>query len=898
MIVRRIASYDIGDKLGEGGMGQVYRAHDTTLNRDVAIKLLPDSVANDAERLARFRREAQVLAALNHPNIAHVYGFEEAGEVRALVMELVEGPTLADRIAQGRLPIDEALAIAKQIADALEAAHERGIVHRDLKPSNIKLRPDGAVKVLDFGLAKAVDPAAAGSGAQGIVTNSPTITSPAMLTGAGMILGTAAYMSPEQAKGRPADKRSDVWAFGCVLFEMLAGKRAFEGDDVTDTLAAVLRGEPDWAALPADLPPAVRLALRRCLERDRNRQLPDVSAFRFLLTEPALLGGDTNAPAIVARPAARRKVAFGLAAALLLGAAVSAAAFWTLRRAPAPVVTRFTYQLPADQRFTNGGRSLLAISPDGTRMAYVANSRLYVKAMWEPDAKSLAGPITGGITTPVFSPDSQWIAYWSAPGVLNKIAVTGGTPVQICPLGNPYGMSWSNGSVWIGSPRGVLRVADTGGTPEMAIPVAQNEISHGPQLLDDGRTVLFTLGAPGSDQWDKAQIVAQPLGGGPRKTLLNGGTDGRVLSTGHLVYLANSVLYGVAFDQSRLEARGGPVPIVDGVAPALSGQTGSGQFAISRTGTLLYMPGSTASSQAGYDVALADRGGKVERLPLPRRVYQTPRFSPDGRRLALMIDDRSLAHVWVWDVGTDHDIRQLTFDGHNGFPIWTRDGERLTFSSDREGDNAIFWQHADGSGRAERLTRAARDEFQTPSSWSADGDTLLFSSHVAGTFSLQAFTAHDRKVNAIADVRSANEIGATFSPDGRWIAYQMLPPNSPLAAIYVRPFPITDAKYRVGEGINPFWGVDGKSLFFAANPGAGEFSMVNITTTPAFAVSKPVLIPRPNALGGGPGQPRPYDIAPDGEHFILFVGSALLDNPQIRAVLNWSQELLQRIPRP
>jgi serine/threonine-protein kinase len=621
----RLGPYEILSLLGSGGMGEVYRARDTRLDREVAIKILPELFVSDPERVARFQREAKTLAALNHPHIGSIYGLEDAEGVRALVLELVEGPTLADRIAQGPIPLEEALPIAQQIAQALEAAHESGIIHRDLKPTNIKLRPDGTVKVLDFGLAKAMEPPAA-SGPN--VTQSPTITTPAMMTGVGMILGTAAYMSPEQAKGRPADKRSDIWSFGCVLYEMLTSKRAFEGDDVSDTLAAVLRGQPDWSALPGDLSEPIRLLLHRCLEKDRSRRMSDIGIARFLITEPSLATGERSAPAPqpVSPPLWKRAViVMGSAAA---GAALLGIAVWAFRSPVPPAsVTRFTYRLAEDQRFTNQGRHVLAISPDGTRMAYIANQRLYLKTMSDADARPLSGPQPGGITSPVFSPDGQWIAYWTS-GTVNKAAITGGAPVKLSDVDNPFGMSWNGDSLLIGQgDKGIVRVPDKGGPPEAVIRVKDSEFAHGPQLLPDGRSILFTL-ASGAElgRWDSAQIVVQTIGSTDRKTIIRGGTDARYVRTGHILYAVEGVLFAEPFDIRKLESVGSPISLVEGVARATGIQTGTSQSAVSGNGTLIYVPGPATTSAQGSEIAWLDLKGKVERLKLSPRTYQSPRL--------------------------------------------------------------------------------------------------------------------------------------------------------------------------------------------------------------------------------------------------------------------------------
>jgi hypothetical protein len=516
----RLGPFEIVSALGAGGMGEVYRARDARLDRDVAIKILPEAFAADPERVARFQREAKVLASLNHPNIAIIHGLEHAEGAHALVMELVEGEDLAQRIARGAIPIDEALPIAKQIAEALEAAHEQGIMHRDLKPANIKVRPDGTVKVLDFGLAKAMDPV----GSAPHVSQSPTITTPAR-THAGMILGTAAYMSPEQAKGRAVDKRSDVWAFGCVLFEMLTGKRAFEGEDVSDTLAAVLRGEPDWDALPATTPAPIGKLLRGCLEKDRKERVPDIAVARLDIKEALAMpaGSILAAAARVVAPPPLWKRAIPIVATALLVAALTSVAWWGFKpSAPPPIVTRFSFPLPQGQAFFTTNTYIVGISPDGTRMVYAANNGLYLRSAWDLEPKAIPGADYSGSTlrTPVFSPDGQSLVFYSAADqVLKRISVNGGAAVTLCPADVPFGISWGvDGIVFGQGSKGIMRVSPNGGQPERLVSVKDGEVAHGPHVLPGGQAMLFTLATgTGADRWDKAQVVVQSLKSGERR---------------------------------------------------------------------------------------------------------------------------------------------------------------------------------------------------------------------------------------------------------------------------------------------------------------------------------------------------------------------------------------------
>ena len=534
-----LGPYEILAAIGAGGMGEVYRARDTKLDRDVAIKILPESVAADPERIARFEREAKTLAALNHPHIAHIHGLEVAnpstgsGHVgRALVMELVEGPTLADRIASGPLPLDEALPIAKQIADALEAAHAAGIVHRDLKPANIKVRSDGTVKVLDFGLAKALDPVAG----SGDLANSPTLTFAA--TQAGVILGTAAYMSPEQVRGKAVDKRVDIWAFGAVLYEMLTGRRAFQGEDISLTLAEVMKSDPDWTLLPADVSVGIRAVLKRCLQKDPRQRLHDIADVRLLMDEAAVDCPD--AAAVAPRRRWPMAIAIGIAAATI---AVAGAAIVLNRRSEVPLaVIRASFALPDGQVFTNSGRRVVAISPDGSQFAYVANSRLYLRPLARLDATPIPSMDEAGVVNPVFSPDGRSIAFWSA-NTIKRISVGGGPAVTICEASRPYGMSWQGDTILFGQGSDGIKQVSASGKPQTLVTVRPGEIADGPQMLPGGQAVLFTIASEGGDdRWDNARIVVQPLAGGARKTIIEGGSDARYLPTGHLLYAYQGVL--------------------------------------------------------------------------------------------------------------------------------------------------------------------------------------------------------------------------------------------------------------------------------------------------------------------------------------------------------------------
>ena len=895
----RLGPYEIVSPLGAGGMGEVYRARDAKLNRDVALKVLPGSFILDPDRLARFKREAQVLASLNHPNIAAIYGFEESNCVQALVLELVEGPTLAERIAHGPIPIDEALPMARQIAEALEAAHEQGIIHRDLKPANIKARSDGTVKVLDFGLAKAMEPVSTPS-ASG--TLSPTITSPA-LTVMGVILGTATYMSPEQAKGRQADKRSDVWAFGAVLYEMLSGRRAFKGDDIADTLAAVLRQDIDWTALPASTPASVRRLIARCLDRDVKQRLRDIGEARIVLADPAAPARDARGvPALAAPQSLWRRAIPVVLAAIVAGVLASAATVY-LRPSQAPVaVTRFLLSLGEGQSVSLQTISrAVDLSPDGALIAHTAGQRLYVRSMSELEARPIVGGDTPGsfVTGPVFSPDSRSVAFWSgADRTLKKVAVSGGAAITIYPADQPFGMSWAEDGIVFGqNNKGVMRVSANGGTPEVLVSVKVGEQAYGPQILPGGETVLFTL-ATGidADRWDKAQIVTQSIRTGERKTLVNGGSDGRYVPTGHLVYALGGIVFAVPMDLLRLEVTGGPVPIIEGVRRAAASTTGAAHFGFSDTGSLVYLPGPIATATADqFDLALIDRKGGVEPLNLPPGPYEHPRASPNGTRIAFATDDGREAIVWIYELGSTTSMRRLTFGGKNRFPIWSGDGQRVAFQSDREGDRGIFWQRADGSGAAERLTKPDQGTFHIPESWSPKGEQLLFTVTTGSGVSLWTFTLQDRKATPFADVHSVSRINSTFSPDGRWVAYNVT--ESGVTGIYVRPFPATATKYLVSKAttVQPAWSRDGREL--VSQPQGGLQAVQTITTQPSFSFGPPVLRPR-GYINGGPTFQRNYDVMLDGRILGVVPAGPTLSSgtAQIQVVLNWFEELKQRVP--
>ena len=884
----RLGHYEVVALLGAGGMGEVYRAKDTNLGREVALKTLPDSFTHDPDRLARFRREALVLAALNHPHIASIYGLEETNGQRFLVLELVEGETLAARVGRGPLPVDEALAIAGEVAEALQSAHDKGIIHRDLKPANIALTPHDRVKVLDFGLAKATDAAA---GAQDSL-NSPTVTSPTMLTGIGVILGTAAYMSPEQARGRAADKRSDVWAFGCVLYEMLTGRRPFEGDEVSDTLAAVLKSDPAWGALPPSVPPSIRALLEGCLEKNPRDRISDMSTALFVLKRPAPSG---QVPARRTSAGSRGMWA-ALALAGAVAGAVAAIALRPRQVPPAGPVARFAIGVPTGSQLTLS-RRVVSVSPDGTRIIYSADGRLFLRPLADLESRPIPGGDPG--IHPAFSPDGQSVVFWTD-GALKRLAIAGGIPVTICETTPaPFGIQWSDaGIVFVQPGIGIMRVSPNGGTPEMLVRVTPADgLAHGAQLLPGGDTLLFTLarsGTPSADFWDNATIVAHSLKTGKRKTLIQGGSDGRYIPTGHLVYVVEGTMMAVRFDLRTMEVTSEAVSVVEGVrrsAPTVGNAT---QFDISSTGVLVFVPGPPRKGQD--DVFVYDRKGDSTALKLPRGFYAYPRVSPDGKRIALETSDGKQAVLALYDLSGTSSLRRLTFGGNNRLPLWSGDGKRVAFQSDREGDFGIFWQSVDG-GTAERLTRAEPGTSHMPESWAPHGDLFLFSVTKESVTTLWTYSVRDRQASRFDDVTSAVfPTDAVFSPDGRWVAYQAGDQigGTGEATTYVQPFPPTGAKYEIGRGGRPMWSRDGKELFFV--PAPSQFMVVSVQTDPVFSFTSPVPVPRRFGLAP-PMSPRPYDILPDGRFVVVdTVNTGDQRSAQVNVVLNWFEELKARLP--
>jgi eukaryotic-like serine/threonine-protein kinase len=898
----RLGPYEIVALIGEGGMGEVYRARDTKLNRDVAIKVVPDRFASDPERLARFTREAQTLASLNHPNIAHIHGLEESGGVRALVMELVEGEDLAQRLSRGRIPLDDALTFAKQIAEALEAAHDQGIVHRDLKPANVKVRPDGTVKVLDFGLAKLAPPEATAGHAD--VTASPTITSPAMMTGIGVILGTAAYMAPEQAKGREADKRSDIWAFGCVLYEMLTGTRAFDGGDMTDVLGAVVLLEPNWQALSSDVSQPVRTLLHSCLVKDRRHRVAAISTALFVLDNAASLAAPAGMASAAPLPrTALWRRAVTPAAAALVASAVVGAWVWFVVRPAAGRVTRTTIAASgtAALAISRSDRDL-TITPDGSRVVYLGNksTQLFVRAL---DALEPLAVFTGAPRGLFVSPDGQWVGFVDNVTTLKKVAVTGGPAVTLATLdgSGPRGATWGPDDTVIvatnSGATGLQRVdLASGRTTILTRPDrAQGESDHlWPELLPRGRAVLFTIAAV-TGGLDAAQVAVLDLQTGTRTILVRGGHHAHYVPSGHLIYGAAGTLRAVAFDLTRLQTRGTPVLVIPDVVTT---PTGGVDAVVAGDGTLAYVSGGGGVGGGQRTLVWVDRQGRETPIPTPPREYVQPRLSPDGTRVAVSALDQEL-DIWVWDLGRTA-LTRVTFDpSFDNYPVWTRDGRRLIFSSQRTGARNLFWQAADGTGTVERLTDGPNP--QNAVSVSPDGRLLIFTetAPTTGEDVMQLELEGTHRVTPLVQSPSIERNGMV-SPDGRWLAYESN--ESGRFEISVRPFPdVNRGHWQVSTsgGTRPLWAPSGQELVYVSPTGA--LMRVGVERAPSWAATPPTQLVKegyvtiPGNLSG-----RSYEIAPDGQRFLMIKeggGAGQTATPaSLIVVQHWLEELKRLVP--
>ena len=888
MISQSIGHYKILDKLGAGGMGEVYRAEDTTLGRHVAIKVLPEAFTSDPERLARFEREAKLLATLNHPHIAQIHALEDVDGQKLLVMELVDGETLAEHISRGPIALESALAQARQIAEALEAAHERGIIHRDLKPANIKITPDGEVKVLDFGLAKPITDSASAD-----LTHSPTLTySP---TQAGVLLGTVAYMSPEQARGQEVDKRTDIWALGVVLWEMLTGKPLFGGETVSDVLAAVLRAEPQWQAVSDRTPPAVLKLLSRCLTRDPRDRLHDVADARIELEE-AIKEPDLTAAASV-QPTARRVDSMQRILWALVGAALATALgvvgwLWFRPEPGTPQIRRFQLNPPSGVTVSpTGPPATLALSPDGKWVAFrgqppdpSAPPQIYLRSVEELEAHPVEG--TERARNPFFSADSRWLGF-AADDVLKKVPVEGGEPFPICAAPKLRGASWGADGVILFNARnaGLLRVSADGGEPEVVtvLDSDQGEDRHRwPQLLPGGQAAIFLVREGFRQSTHRISVVS--LETGEYRTLLTGGTYGQYLRTGHLLYSRLGSLYAVPFDLDQLELTGRPQRVLEDVY--YYRESGFAAYSLSESGSLVYVSGAPQLSDRG--LVWLDRKGNVELFASDRKPFVTTlSFSPDPHRLAVEIQSTvEDSDIWIHEAERGSWTR-LTFKGGSN-PIWSADGRWVIFCSDRTGAYHLFRVAADGSGNLEQLT-ADGLEPEYAESLSPDGKILAFRRQVGPSeYDLMMLSLEgERRVEPLL-ATPHSERDLVFSPDGDWMAYRS--DESGQDEVYVQPFPGPGPKMKLStdSGRYPAWSPSGEELFYLAG---GTIWVVPVQTGPEFVLGRPEPLFEEGFLAEH-GLAHGFEVSPDGERFLT------LKNPeeetpdrQIVYVPNWAEEI-------
>ena len=865
----RLGSYEVTSKLGEGGMGEVYRATDTTLKRDVAIKLLPEAFTQDAERLARFEREAQVLAQLNHPNIAAIYGLHEADGKRFLVLELVPGETLEERIARGPAPLDEGVSIAGKIADGLEYAHERGIVHRDLKPANVKLTPEGDVKILDFGLAKAITGEIAGSSPNSTPTILPTMTSAG--TAIGMILGTAAYMSPEQARGRPVDKRSDIWAFGVVVFELLTGKRLFDGETVSDTIAAVLTRPVDVQALPDSIPPPVRRLLARCLERDLKLRLRDIGEARIALSGATASDVSDSAPSI----APRRRSGL-VAVALPLLAILGIGAGWVMHRPPAQSASdsRYALAIPDGLTISTVENAQVAISRDGRLQAVVvldqnAQTHILLRASDALEPKVLQDTERAG--SPFFSPDGAWIAFFRD-AALWKLPVAGGPPIRLAATsGTTRGGAWSrDGHIYFphDAATGLERVPEGGGAVETVtkLDLARSERTHRwPEALPNGKAVLFTCDDQASTEYyDDSRIEAVVPATGERKVVLEGSSMARYAASGHLVFARGGSLYAVRFDQDSLTVSGSPELVAQGIATDVG--TGAADYAVAENGSAVWVPG---GANVSWKQLWVDRHGVESSVSIPPAQYSELALSPDGKRVVLTGGQGGTSDLWVYDLDRDS-MTRLTVGQFSAEPIWSPDSTRIAFGTRLQGAKSltntwqIVWMKADGSQDQEVLLEGERAHI--PNCFTPDGRALLYDAPGAD------ITNRDIWMVPVAGARTpqrvvagaASESMGVVSPDGRFLAYVSTEGGQP--SVFVRPFPTGDGRWQIStpQGYEPRWTKDGREIFYRWG---GALYVVPIDATHGFNPGRPERLFDRVATSGGV---HTYDIAPDGKRVFTF----------------------------
>jgi serine/threonine-protein kinase len=912
MLGRTFGQYRLDSKLGEGGMGVVYEGTDTRLGRTVAIKILHASVVRDAERMARFEREARVLASLNHPNIAAIHGLEESDDTKLLVLEYVPGDTLDERIARGPVPLKDALEICRQISEGLEAAHEKGIIHRDLKPANVKITPAGIVKVLDFGLAKAAETASPADSQGGTATFAVAMTQP------GLVMGTPAYMSPEQACGKPVDRRTDIWAFGCVLYEMLTRKRTFAGETVTEMLAAVLDKDPDWGALPASVPENVKRLLRRCLEKDRRFRLRDIGDARLELEDTLAGRVTTTLPALAPKTRTRRMIAAVLGGLVLFGSAVGIGSWLRSRRVSAPEIVRFTHPLPAGHRMTPGWNPSLIFSPDGESVAFNYEvdgiTTAFQRPIRELDQKPLGGVKSLG--APVYSPDGRWVAMVDTMDqALKKIAIDGGAPVPLTGTDMFGRGDWGkDGYIYFTEryPGAIQRVPENGGPKEAvtALDPKKNEFTHRhAQILPGGKAIVFTVVDAGMESYNDARIELHILGAKQRKILVQGGFGPRFSPSGHIVYAKAGNLYALPFDLGKLEPTGPPVKVVEGVQ--MSTNTGAAYFDVSSTGALAYVPGFAEGGTR--TLVWVDRQGKEDALPLPPRSYLFPRVSPDGKTLVVEIEGAT-HNLYTWDFARAV-LTKLTTDGLSHAPVWMPDGRNICFRSWKAGTMTMWSMPSDQSRPEERLTTVGAR--QSAVSVSNDGRWLAYNQmgdmsagpgmeamdmgggmEPMGTGSdiwILPLQGGDRTPRPFAN-KKFDEASPKFSADGKLVAYCSNEEGRPEVYVQAWPGPGWKIKLSSEGGTDPLFCRNDREIVYR---NGDRMMVVPIKIAGGFEAGKPHLLWEghySHGLSSSCGPPgvssANYDVTADGQRFLMVKDSGQdIGSTAIAVVLHWTEDL-------